>query len=230
MGNPLGNPHRGVSEMRRGEAVFVLDDLESGAAAPRHAMACAMPSHPEGHRRSMKSASCIPSRKGHKRKFRTIDFFFLLIIYFFANSFFCPCLIPYRAVASFPTWTGTLTGETLSYTSPLLVLQYVLFPFPQLCFSFMAVISLSTPLPFLPRHTMNLPSLPSEVLTLTASYPSWQPFHTITPPWSSKPHHPTMTMTTLPPITSLQRQHHYRDTARSSRLSISPSFHHSTSI
>ena len=79
----------------------------------------------------------------------------------------------------------------------------------------MAVISLSSPLPFLPRHhTMNLPSLPSEVLTLTASYPSWQPFHSITPPWSSKPHHPTMT--TLPPITSLQRQYHYRDTACSS--------------
>jgi hypothetical protein len=56
---------------------------------------------------------------------------------------------------------------------------------------------------------MNLPSLPSEVLTLT--YPSWQPF--ITPPWSSKPHHPTMT--TLPPI---QRQHHYRDTARESSI------------
>jgi hypothetical protein len=145
---------------------------------------------------------------------------------FSANSFFCPCLIPYRAVASFPTWTGT--HKTLSYTSPLLVLQYVLFPFPQLCFSFMAVISLSSPLPFLPRHTMNLPSLPSEVLTLTASYPSWQPFHTITPPWSSKPHHPTMT--TLPPITSLQRQYHYRDTARSSPPSISPPFHHSNLI
>jgi hypothetical protein len=96
--------------------------------------------------------------------------------------------------------------------------SYVLFPFPKL---FMAVISLSSPLPFLPRHSMNLPSLPSEVLTLTASYPSWQPFHTITPPWSSKPHHPTMT--TLPPI---QRQYHYRDTACSSHLSIS-SFHHS---
>jgi hypothetical protein len=88
----------------------------------------------------------------------------------------------------------------------------------------MAVISLSSPLHFLPRHTMNLPSLPSEVLTLTASYPSsWQPFHTITPPWSSKP----MTMTTLPPITSLQRQYHYRDTARSSCLPLSPPFPHS---
>ena len=91
----------------------------------------------------------------------------------------------------------------------------------------MAVISLSSPIPFLPRHhPMNLPSLPSEVLTLTASYPSWQPFHTITPPWSSKPHHPTMTATTLPPITSLQRQYHYRDTACLSPQSISP-FHHS---
>jgi len=77
----------------------------------------------------------------------------------------------------------------------------------------MAVISLSSPLPLPPRHAMNLPSLPSEVLNITASYPSWQPFHTITPPWSSKPHHPTMP--TLPPITSLQRQYHYRDTARS---------------
>ncbi len=83
----------------------------------------------------------------------------------------------------------------------------------------MAVISLSSPLAFLPRHPMNLPSLPAQVLTLTANYPSWQPFHTITPPWSSKPHHPTMT--TLPPITSLQRQYHYRDTACSSRLSLS---------
>jgi hypothetical protein len=27
MGNPLGNPLRGESEMRRGEAVFVLGDL-----------------------------------------------------------------------------------------------------------------------------------------------------------------------------------------------------------
>ncbi|KAH9964592.1 cyclin-domain-containing protein [Russula dissimulans] len=75
----------------------------------------------------------------------------------------------------------------------------------------MAVISLSSSLPLPPRHAMNLPSLPSEVLNITASYPSWQHFHTITPPWSSKPHHPTMPP--LPPITSLQRQYHYRDTA-----------------
>ena len=80
----------------------------------------------------------------------------------------------------------------------------------------MAVISLSPPLPFPPCHAMNLPSLPSEVLNIAVSYPSWQPFHTITPPWSSKPHHPTMT--TLPPITSLQRQYQYRDTACASRL------------
>ena len=75
----------------------------------------------------------------------------------------------------------------------------------------MAVISLPSTLPI--HHAMNLPSLPSEVLNLAASYQSWQflPLHTITPPWSSKPHHPTTT--TLPPITSLQRQH-YRDTAR----------------
>src|SRR5260370_31283074 len=91
----------------------------------------------------------------------------------------------------------------------------------------MAVISLSSPLPFLTRHPMNLPSLPSEVLSLAASYPSWQPFHTITPPWSSKPYHPTMT--TLPPITSLQRQYHYRDTSPSSSPSLSPPFRPSTS-
>ena len=36
-----------MSEMRRGEAVFVLGDLDD-RATPRHAM----PSHPEGHRRS----------------------------------------------------------------------------------------------------------------------------------------------------------------------------------
>jgi len=119
--------------------------------------------------------------------------------------------------------------------SPLLVLQYVLFPFPHLCFSFMAVavISLSPPLPFPPCHAMNLPSLPSEVLNIAVSYPSWQPFHTITPPWSSKPHHPSMT--TLPPIMSLQRQYHYRDTACSSRLpllfpsSLTPAAHSTSS-
>ena len=78
----------------------------------------------------------------------------------------------------------------------------------------MAVISLPSTLPI--HHAMNLPSLPSEVLNIAASYQSWQflPLHTITPPWSSKPHHPT----TLPPITSLQRQHHYRDTACTSCL------------
>ncbi|KAI0307452.1 cyclin-domain-containing protein [Multifurca ochricompacta] len=67
---------------------------------------------------------------------------------------------------------------------------------------------------------MNLPSLPSEVLNITASYPSWQPLHTITPPWSSKPHHPTMT--TLPPITSLQRQYQYKDTALPPLAAIHP--------
>lgn len=67
MGNPLGNP-RGVSEMRRGEAVFVFGDLESGRAAPRHGMACAMPSHPEGHRRSM----------NQKKSTRTTFTFFFL--------------------------------------------------------------------------------------------------------------------------------------------------------
>lgn len=83
----------------------------------------------------------------------------------------------------------------------------------------MAVISLPSTLPI--RHPMNLPSLPSEVFNIAASYQSWQflPLHTITPPWSSKPHHPTTT--TLPPINSLQRQHHYRDTARTSRLVLS---------
>jgi hypothetical protein len=64
-----------------------------------------------------------------------------------------------------------------------------------------------SPLPFLTRHPMNLPFLPSEVLSLAAHYPSWQPFPSINPPWSSKPHHPSMTI--LPPITSLQRQYHY---------------------
>lgn len=87
----------------------------------------------------------------------------------------------------------------------------------------MAVIFLSSPLPLPPCHPMNLPSLPSEVLNIAASYPSWhQHFHAITPPWSSKPHHPTMT--TLPPITSLQRQYQYRDTARSSPLFLAFSF------
>ena len=119
---------------------------------------------------------------------------------------------------------------SLSYTSPLLALQNVLLPLKA---TTMAVISLApTPLPLSPHHAMNLPSLPSEVFNITASYPSsWQPFHTITPPWSSKPHHPTMT--TLPPISSLQRQYQYRDTARSSRLLLFllPSFNsaHSTS-
>ncbi len=88
----------------------------------------------------------------------------------------------------------------------------------------MAVISLPSTLPI--HHAMNLPS---EVLNIAASYPSWQflPLHTITPPWSSKPHHPTTT--TLPPITSLQRQHHYRDTACTSCLGFS-SISYSTSI
>ena len=96
--------------------------------------------------------------------------------------------------------------DVLSYTRPLIIRFAI-------CsvLSFMAVISLSSALSI--HHTMNLPSLPSEVLNLAASYPSWQflPLHTITPPWSSKPYHPTTT--TLPPITSLQRQHHYRETA-----------------
>ena len=47
MGNPLGNPRRvnwrGVSEMRRGEKVFVLGDLESGQ--PRHATPWRVPCH-----------------------------------------------------------------------------------------------------------------------------------------------------------------------------------------
>lgn len=77
----------------------------------------------------------------------------------------------------------------------------------------MAVIIHTPSFPSFPpfRHAMNLPS---QVLNIAASYSSWQPLHTITPPWSSKPSHPTMT--TLPPITSLQRQHHHRDTARQS--------------
>ena len=209
---------RGTSErdeVRRGSVCF-----GRSLNLPRHAMACAMPSHPEGHRRSMKSASCNPISQ---RKFRTIIIFILQDNLFSLIPFSGPAQYRTRAVASFPTGTGTQLTQTLSYTSPLLVLQYVLFPSVH-HFSFMAVISLSSQIPFLSRHhPMNLPSLPSEVLTLTASYPStWQPFHTITPPWSSKPHHPTMTTTTLPPITSLQRQYHYRDTARSSPLSILP--------
>ncbi|KAI9460128.1 cyclin-domain-containing protein [Lactarius psammicola] len=85
----------------------------------------------------------------------------------------------------------------------------------------MAVISLPSTLHI--HHPMNLPSLPSEVLNIAASYPSWQflPLHTITPPWSSKPHHPT----TLPPITSLQRQYHYRDTALPPLAAIHPPPH-----
>ncbi|KAI0271676.1 cyclin-domain-containing protein [Gloeopeniophorella convolvens] len=62
------------------------------------------------------------------------------------------------------------------------------------------------------RHAMNLPT---QVLTIAAAYPSsWHhpSSHTITPPWSAKPHHPA-TSTTLPPITSLQRQYPYRDTS-----------------
>ena len=111
---------------------------------------------------------------------------------------------------------GLPTSTLFHIPAPYWSLQYVLFPFPHLYFSFMAVISLSPPLPFPPCRAMNLPSLPSEVLNIAMSYPSWQPFHTITPPWSSKPHHPTMT--TLPPIMSLQRQYQYRDTACSSPL------------
>ena len=106
-----------------------------------------------------------------------------------------------RSVASRHTHT-----DALSYTTPLIIR----FAICSVLLS-MAVISLPSTVPI--HHSMNLPSLPSEVLNIAASYQSWQflPLHTITPPWSSKP-----TTTTLPPITTLQRQHNYRDTARTS--------------
>ena len=106
-----------------------------------------------------------------------------------------------RSVASRHTHT-----DALSYTTPLIIR----FAICSVLLS-MAVISLPSTVPI--HHSMNLPSLPSEVLNIAASYQSWQflPLHTITPPWSSKP-----TTTTLPPITTLQCQHNYRDTARTS--------------
>jgi hypothetical protein len=94
-------------------------------ATPRHAMASAMPSHPEGHRRSMKTPISILSRKkktdplsGNLEPLHS--FLHIPIIYFSPDSFFWSCLRPYRAVASFPTRTGYSLSQTLSYTSPLL--------------------------------------------------------------------------------------------------------------
>jgi hypothetical protein len=90
-------------------------------------MAChATPRHAIASRRSSsvdEKCICIPSRKGHKRKF-------ILFLHdlFFANSFFWPCLIPCRRVV--PDWDWHTLRDAFIY-QPLIGLAICSVPVPQ---------------------------------------------------------------------------------------------------
>lgn len=147
-------------------------------ATPRHALACAMPSHPEGHRRSMKSPSpsYLAKQRSPKRKFRTVhSFLHIPIILFFPPFLFLvlPKTVPCRRVV--PDW-DSLTS-TLSYTSPLLVFAICSVPVPaSLLFFHGRYISLpSSTFPSLPRHEPPVSTLRStqhrHVLSFMATFP-----------------------------------------------------------
>lgn len=147
-------------------------------ATPRHALACAMPSHPEGHRRSMKSPSpsYLAKQRSPKRKFRTVhSFLHIPIILFFPPFLFLvlPNTVPCRRVV--PDWDW-LNLYAFIY-QPLIGLAICSVPVPaSLLFFHGRYISLpSSTFPSLPRHEPPVSTLRSpqhrRLLSFMATFP-----------------------------------------------------------
>lgn len=148
---PLGEicEARRGDEARRGGVCFGRSLNLGSRATLRHATPWRVPchpSHPEGHRRSMKSAS----RKGHKRKFRSILFFTTLDNFIFANSLFLalPNTVPCRRVL--PDWDWHTRRDAFIY-QPLIGLPICSLPASPLFFHGRYISLLSTPFPSPPQ-------------------------------------------------------------------------------